>query len=401
MSRLLLLLFVVAAWFPAHALSPDDEATLREIIGLLTSDQYNEGISQLAAHEEHLRETVTTSEEAGAHLLLGRVYFYAEKDLRAKESLGAALELDPELADAHFFLGLVALYSGDSAVAEQSFRDATAADSSNAAYFVELGKVLAQKNETSAALEEFRRALAVDDDNFGAHFISANLYASSGNYEEAETHYLAALDADSSNTSCNYNLGQLYQNTKRHRLALKYFSKVVSLDGTDWRALEKVVQENQALELYEARDAGVENIYRLWRDGEARELSEQGFFIREQLEIDAGRLIALEYFEIEGEWARKYVFKLHDEDSSLHLFDVSLGSYERMTQLARETGDIGPGERLYHLDGYGPNGSHFTYGFFVTPPDYDATREMALGVFSGARQAISSTTPPQPAEPPQ
>jgi hypothetical protein len=70
-----------------------------------------------------------------------------------------------------------------------------------------------------------------------------------------------------------------------------------------------------------------------------------------------------------------------------------------MTQLARALGNIAADGRLYHLDGYAPDGSHSTYGFFESLPDYEIVREMALEVFSGQLRPVSSMTPPSTAVP--
>ena len=67
--------------------------------------------------------------------------------------------------------------------------------------------------------------------------------------------------------------------------------------------------------------------------------------------------------------------------------------------LSRELGSIGADERLYHLDGYGPDGSHYTFGFFESQPKYDVVREMALEALTGELNAISSTVPSYNQEP--
>jgi tetratricopeptide (TPR) repeat protein len=373
---------------------PDDNAEqLQELIQLFNSNSSEKALEQLELQEAALVEAINASKDPEAYLLLGRLYFYAEMDPKAKAALGAALEYDPALSDAHFFLGLVHKYAGELDSAEQSFRNATELPNPDEAYFIELGTVLEAKGDTSSALMAYKNVLAIDSSNFDANFRSANIYATDGVHEEAEKHYLAALRQDPSDIDSNYNLGQLYQNTNQHRSAVRYFSRVVELDATDWTAMAKIVQSSAAQGDIETRDAAIESIYEAWRRGQSPELQERGFYIREQIQIDSGKVFVLEYFELKGEHARKFVFKLQDPATGQHKFDVSLGSYDATNKMSRELGTIEAGERLYHLDGYAPNGSHYTFGFFVSQPEYDVVRKMALEALSGELSAISSTVP--------
>ena len=314
-------------------------------------------------------------------------------DSKATAALNTALEYDVSLSDAHFFIGLIHKYADELYSAEQSFRNAIELSNPDEVYFVELGIILEAKEDPNSALKAYKGALAINSSNFEANFRSANIYAANGVYEEAEEHYLAALRQDPNDINGNYNLGQLYQNTNRHRSAVSCFSKVVELDATDWRALTKIVQSSEAVGDIETRDAAIARIYEIWRSGISHELQEQGFYIREQMQIESGKVFVLEYLELQGERARKFVFYLQDPDTGEHKFAVSLGSYDLINNASRELGRIGTDERLYHLDGYGPDGSHYTFGFFKSQPEYKVVREMALKALSGELSAISSAVP--------
>lgn len=393
MKHLLLFVLLFSEYSLADPLSENDEKRLQEIVELFKSDSDEEAIRQLRLHENTLLEAISDSKDAGASMLLGRAYFYAEMDSKANSALNAALQYDPSLSDAHFFIGLIHMYSGDLEEAEQSFRDAIALNSGNDNYFVELGRIFERKNDSKSATIEYENALSIDRMNFRANFNLANIYANDGSIQKAEEHYLAALKKEPDDPDSNYNLGQLYQNTNEHQLAIKYFSIVVDLDATEWRAIAKIVQENEVLGKLEAKDIAIREMYDLWRRAEVGDLQDQGFFIREQREIDGGKLFVLEYFELKGERARKFIFKLQDVVTGDSKFEVSLGSYDVTTQISRELGEIGADERVYHLDGYGPDGSHYTFAFFHSVPDYEVVREMALKVLSGELEAISSTVP--------
>ena len=178
-----------------------------------------------------------------------------------------------------------------------------------------------------------------------------SIYASEDDTDSAEKHLLAAIKQKPDDVDSHYNLGQLYQDTKQYRFAIKRFETVVELAPNDWRAISKLVQVNEAASDYAARDAAIERIYEVWRSNVNEDLSKQGFYIREQRKTENGKVFALEYFELKGERARKFVFKLQDEQTGELKFDVSLGSYDHTTNISRELGEIGADERIYHLDG--------------------------------------------------
>jgi len=364
---------------------------LQEIIDLFQDDLHSDAMAQLKLSEGDFIASIADAKDAEAYILLGRAYFYAEMDEKALEGFKAALFLDASLSEAHFFLGLIHRFADDFDSAEQSFRDAIAIKKNDGKYFLELGRTLEIKGDELSASKAYKNALAIEDHNFDANFNLAMIYAAEGKTESTEKHLLAAIEQKPNDIDSHYNLGQLYQNTKQHSLAVKHFKTVVEIDPNDWGALSKLVQVNESLKDYEARDAAIESIYEVWRSGVNEDLSEQGFYIREQKLTENGKIFALEYFELKGPRARKYVFKLQDEQTEELKFDVSLGSYDHTTEFARAKGKIGPDERRYHLDGYGPDRSHYTYAFFDYLPTYETVKELALKALAGEQKTISST----------
>lgn len=389
MKKILLILIIVSGFSNALASTMSDGDKLLEIVSLFKTGPSHEAIKQLKEHETKIIEAVAKSKDGESYLLLGRAYFYAEMDSKAEKALRTALTYNDTLSDAHFFIGLINMYSGNVADAEVSFKNAIKLDGTNASYFVELGRIQEKSNKSDFAFDAYKKALDIDDLNYTANFNIANIYFGKGENEKAELHYLAALKKRPDNINLNSNLGQLYQNTNQHVKARVYFSKVVKIDPNAWRAAAKLVQVNQAIGDIPERDKAIENIYSLWREGNIDELVKQGFYIRELSTIDSGKLFVLEYFELNGEYARKYVFKIQDPVSGDIKFDISLGSYDSTTQVSRELGEIGPNDRMYHLDGYAPNGSHYTYAMFDSLPNYDDIRELVFKVLHGKRNAIS------------
>lgn len=393
MKNLLTFLFLLL--YSGYSLAiplPDDKAKkLHEIIKLFKNKSNKEATKQLTEHEIKLLKAINVSKDAEAYLLLGRAYFYAAMDSKAKDTFNKALKYNPKLSDAHFFTALINIYANNLDAAVASFRSAIKINSNNENYYLELGRVLEKKKDDKAALIEYKNALNINKMNFSANFNSANIYIGQGYNKKAEKYYLQAIKIKPDNLNVNYNLGQLYQNTKQHPLAIKYFSKIIQLDSSEWRALAKIIQENQALGKLVERDAAIKKMYALWRKGGVNDLLKQGFYVREQHQVDMGKVFVLEYFELKGERARKYVFKVQDPKTGKNKMDVSLGSYNSTTQISRELGDIGPNDRVYHLDGYTPDATHYTYAFYNSEPQYDVVRKLVYKVLLGKHKAVSST----------
>ena len=364
---------------------------LQKIIDLFKDDLPQEAIAQLQQGEDEWIPDIRAAEDAQGFMLLGRAYFYAEMDAEAFEAFEAALLLDRSLSRAHFFVGLLQKYAGDLGSAEQSFRNAIDLNEQDEDSFIELGRTLQAKGDLSGASAAYENALLLDRSSVEISLELAIVYAQLGDTANAERYFLTAIAQNPDHIDANYNLGQLYQSTQQHRLAIERFQHVIKLTPNDWRAISKLVQENEALGDIPARDMAIEKIYAVWRSNLSDDFIEQGFYIREQTQVEQGKLFVLEYLELKGERPRKYVFSLVDEQTGEVKFDVSLGSYETTNDAAKSMGTIGPDERLFHIDGYAPNGNHYTYGFFDSMPSYESTREIALNAFEGKQGIVSQT----------
>lgn len=375
----------------AQESASDPEVKLQTVIELFLEGSTEDGHIQLDENESAIVTFVRSTDDAEFYMLLGRAYFYAELDQKAMGMFTIALEREPSLSEAHFFIGLLQRYAGDLDGAQVSFSNAAETNIRESKYFVELARTFQLNNDDASAIAAYERALSLDPSNFDSNFNLATIYAVKGNVDEAELHFSEAVAQKPEDVDSHYNLGQLYQTENDHEKAIKYFERVVALKPDEWRAIGKLVQEYEAVNDPTKRDAAVDRIYRVWRSGTAPELMKQGFYVRDQMDVENGKLFALEYFELIGERPRKYVFNLQDPQSGEFVFSVSLGSYEATNKFAKATGDIATNERLYHLDGYSPNGSHYTYAFFVELPSYTVAKEFTLKALSGELKAASST----------
>ena len=99
--------------------------------------------------------------------------------------------------------------------------------------------------------------------------------------------------------------------------------------------------------------------------------------VRETLTTDAGEIYAITFGPLAGEYGKLYLFFLVHGGCERKVFSV--GSYDYMTDIARQNGDLGPDERRYHLDLYEPE-KHTVLEFRTSPPAYEEMREMALNL---------------------
>ena len=99
--------------------------------------------------------------------------------------------------------------------------------------------------------------------------------------------------------------------------------------------------------------------------------------VRETLTTDAGEIYAIEFGPPAGEYAKLYLFFLVHGGCERKVFSV--GSYGYMSDFARQRGEIGEGERVYHLDLYTPE-SHNVLEVRFDRPTYAEMRERALNV---------------------
>ena len=99
--------------------------------------------------------------------------------------------------------------------------------------------------------------------------------------------------------------------------------------------------------------------------------------VRETLETDAGEIHAIEFGALEGEYAKLYLFFLVHEGCERKV--LSVGSYNYVTDFARERGEIGAGERVYHVDLFTP-GKQDRLEIHYDRPGYREMREMALNL---------------------
>ena len=154
------------------------------------------------------------------------------------------------------------------------------------------------------------------------------------------------------------------------------------LDPANWKLKAKLIQAYSSAGDKVRREAKIEELKAIRAAGSISSLNQSRYFVRDQFVVDGLRVYALEFFNMDAGWALGPVlwkFELTKGDRSIGRF-ISLGSYDQTTEYSRQTGSIGPNDRVFHLDGYGPNQDHKTLGMYKNQPDYDFIRDQVIKV---------------------
>lgn len=218
-----------------------------------------------------------------------------------------------------------------------------------------------------AALTAITVVLAADDPDDLARFDRAVDLSVSRRYHEAIALMEQIRVREPDNPGVLWNLGVWYFETGRLSDALDTWNALRVIDPEDWRVRAKLVQVYQALGRLDQRD--VERVALL----EQRSEIDADMYCRDQFDVDRRRVMAFEYFEPGGANRVILRFAVLDEDGE-ESYHYSLGSRDSTTRMAREAGQIGPGERMYHLDRV-EGEIRSSYGFYLRQPSYDVVRE--------------------------
>jgi tetratricopeptide (TPR) repeat protein len=213
-----------------------------------------------------------------------------------------------------------------------------------------------------------------------------------GKYAESIAPLEQALNRYPEGSNILWNLGLASAAAGQPEKALTYWQRYHTLRSEDWQVLPRLIQTYQALGRIEPRDETLAELLRLRAQTQDPKFLEARWFCREQFMLDGRRVLAYQFFEPSGEWMQLYRLSVADPGGK-EAFFISLGSYEMTNQLSRELGDIQADERVYHFDGYYPDGLHKTFGFLnaKTAPTYEAIRPTILKILKGEIRPVSSS----------
>lgn len=384
-TMILILFFSVGAW---GATSPGGK--LDRALELLRLDR-DEGMQLLV---ELTNELQNEQHDVKSLIILGRTHFYLEEDVEALAAFSRAMELDPTTSDAYFFSGLIHAFGSNVTEAIQLFESATEHNPSVDAYWMELGRVYSMAGLKEKALIAYERTFEINPEHTSALYNSGVVVYELRGEAEALDRFMKVLEIDPAHADAAYNAGTISQNAGNYEQALGYFNVVVSSNPDHWGARTKVIQLYQALGEYDLRDQARDELLDLRRRGEVEDLAMATHYVRDQFDDRDKHVVVLEYFDLEGMTPMRYIFEIFDASSGKKQMQISLGSYVFTRTIAKEQG-VDDADQLFHLDGYWPNGSHATYGFFIPEPTYDTVRKLVLEILDDKLSPVSSLHLPE------
>lgn len=226
-------------------------------------------------------------------------------------------------------------------------------------------------------------------------FEAGSAFMEQRKYAEALERYKEAIAIMPNEPALLFNGGLAAYQSKEYALAVDLWKQLKSIDRADWHVRAKLVQAFQALAKTSERDIERGELFEMWKSGKPAELKEQLQYCREQFEVNGKKVMAFEHFELKGDRALRYVFRILNEAEDGEEYRISLGSYDFTNAVWRERQKPKPkeGERLFHLDGYFKWG-HATYGMYFPEPSYDEVRVLVIKILEGKDKPVSSTVVP-------
>ncbi len=175
------------------------------------------------------RDLAIVSNNAVAHINLGRCYYEAHRFPETIEQSRQALLLEPDNPQAHYNLGLVLDRLGRPADAIEQYRRAIRAEPDYVQARYNLGCALDQLGRPADAIEQYRRAIQAEPDYAQAHHNLGHGLYESGNTAEAIEHYRRALRIDPAYALAHFNLARALFNSGQTAEAIEHYRQAVRL----------------------------------------------------------------------------------------------------------------------------------------------------------------------------
>jgi tetratricopeptide (TPR) repeat protein len=386
---IVLALFAHAGAAPVADSAEEKIAAARKLLQSTDDAQRKEGEGALKDLLAELTPAADEGKDAGKLLLLARAYLALGDADKANPAIDKAIALQPKSADAHRWKGIALEEGDDLDGAVKEITKATELAPKQAENFYELGQALARGKKNDEALAAFRKAAQVDPKHAKALLMAGAMLTEMGKESEALEQFKKAAAADSTYEMAWRNVGQLYQNQGKPAQAVEAFRTVVKLHPGDVNTLAKIVQCDEAMGKARERDADRAALFEVFKAGKV----EEPFYCRDQFAVGTVKIMVFEYFELDGAHALRYSFNVMEKDGKKVKCQIGLGTTDVDTQIAREQGAIGKGERMFSLDAEYPDGEHRTYGLFTKEPTYDDVKKRVTGIIKGEVKPSASSTP--------
>ncbi len=369
------------------------QAKLDAVLALGKTEKRQVVRDKLISLSEQLTKSLPKHpKDADLRAVLGDTHAYLGQNTKAMKYLGQAVEMSPKNAEFVYLRGVIyeqSLREPDKAVAD--YAKAFELAPQRIGYALATVKLLRRLKRPEEAATLLKRAERIKGLS-GASCINIGAEWCALNREDMGLKaFQQALLLDPKLFNAHANIGQLLQNAGKYAESLKAYQKVLKLRPENWRAVAKTIQLNQALQRIPARDAAIKRMRKLYDAGKV----DKPLFCRDQFKHSGKNVMVFEYFKLEGDRPLLYVFQVIDPKTGGIVLRYSLGSYAITNSIARETGGLKKGQRMFHLDRYTPNGAHLTYGMYVDPKQitYDVVRKRVVAAMDGKLRPRSGTSP--------
>jgi tetratricopeptide (TPR) repeat protein len=361
-----------------------------QAVKLLDDDQRAPAVRLLREALAELETAVAKDRKAAdLHYQIGRANHYLFDYRKALDALGRAVGLEPKKVEYRHMKGLAHAAVNEHENAAVELSAAVELAPKNYEYRFDLGESLVKSGKVDEGVKALRAAAGLHPEAARGYGIAGTILAEAGKDAAGVEMFAEAVRLDPKYLLAHYNIGQLNQNLGRNEAALAGFTAAAALRPEDWRIRAKLVQTHQALGNAKDRDRQRAAVFDLHKKGRV----EAEFYCREQFAAGGMRVMVFEYFELKGELAVRYSFQVIDPKTDKAAYRISLGSYEKTTQIGRETGAIPKDGRMFHLDRYGPGPVHATLGMYRSEPSYEETRKSVTAAIEGKLKPLSSSEP--------
>lgn len=162
--------------------------------------------------------------------------------------------------------------------------------------------------------------------------------------------------------------------TRDFQSAKQYSSMLIAVAPGNIGAHSYLLICEQALQNAEGIQAQLSKIREIWEASPSLKASVRSFN-REHFDVAENKVIASQFFELQGKFAARYHFRVFRPGASPPTIIYSFGSYPFTNTVAREAGTLGANERLWHLDRY-ENSKHMLIGFHKHELGYEEVKKL-------------------------
>ena len=213
-------------------------------------------------------------------------------------------------------------------------------------------------------------------------------------YTEALVEYRKGLALEPDAYGLLWNGGMSAYFAKDYPFALTLMKRLKARDLMDDAVRCKLIQIYRASGDTKSLAQERAELVKLRKSGGNPKLAARPSFCCDQFSAGGRKVFAYDFFELEGDRALRYNFLILKPDGTAD-YRVSLGSYKDTNAIAQQLGEVKPGHRLYHLDGYYEQAhKHETYRFYQAEPPYDTVKKDVIAVVQQTLKAQSSSTRP-------